>query len=143
MSGDANSERPQRVKIACRGVTKAFGEARVFFGRAPLAAEVVLEEVALAASGLSFGVVTAADFAPDGSEILLRTTATAMLFPRRPGESVARALTRPPCDVPLHLEEQGEAIAFVGDGSGYFTVSEGRAPPLWRFDRVAPRLVQR
>ena len=49
---------------------------------------------------------------------------------RGPGESLADALARPPCEVRVASETQGESFAFLADGSGYVTVSEGRSESL-------------
>jgi hypothetical protein len=80
-------------------------------------------------------LLTGGDIAPDGSAILLRTYADAFLWPRRPGEAIAEALSRPPCQVPLRVEPQGEAIAFSADGRSYLTVSEGTHSKIFEFVR--------
>ncbi|WP_431213651.1 hypothetical protein ACQ86N_01690 [Puia sp. P3] len=48
-------------------------------------------------------------------------------------ESVWMALQRPWTLEPYAPEVQGEAIAFSADGSGYFTISEGRRPKLFYY----------
>lgn len=82
-------------------------------------------------------LATGGDISPDGSEIVIRTYLRAWLWRRREGESVPQALARRPCEVPLAVDVQGEAIGFLADGSGYVTVSEGREVPIYRFDRAA------
>ncbi len=76
---------------------------------------------------------TGGDISPDGRFILIRTYTRALLWVRPPGVSMAEALSREPCNVPLVREQQGEAIAFDAAGRGYYTLSEGDRPPLWYF----------
>lgn len=68
--------------------------------------------------------ITAADIRPDGTEILMKNLLEVYYWKRRPGESVAETLKRPPVKLPYAPEPQGEAIAFSRDGSGYYTLSE-------------------
>jgi hypothetical protein len=70
-------------------------------------------------------LATGADFAPDGSSILVRTYTSLWFYGVAPGESVADALARFPCSLPVAGEQQGEAIAWALDGKHYVTVSEG------------------
>lgn len=70
-------------------------------------------------------LATGADFAPDGSSILVRTYTSLWFYGVAPGEGVAAALARMPCSLPVAGEQQGEAIAWALDGKGYVTVSEG------------------
>lgn len=112
----------------------------VYRSRAPLDNRkiTVLEEVTtLNSIGGPFSptLVTSGDISRDGSMVLLRTYVNAYLWPRRPNEPIDAALTRPPCNVPLHSESQGESIAFAPDGKGYYTVSEGNHPILYFYAR--------
>jgi hypothetical protein len=66
---------------------------------------------------------------------VIRRYGAAELWRRVPGSALADAFATDPCPIPLHSEPQGEAIGFVGDGSGYLTVSEGTHQPLWSFAR--------
>jgi hypothetical protein len=123
-------------------VTKTSGTgAEVFRAEAPLDPDhaILLERVAMlrvaSSGGISSALITGGDIAPDGSAILLRTYADAYLWARGSGESVAEALERKPCPVPLRVEPQGEAIAFAADGRGYLTVSEGTGPALYFFEQ--------
>lgn len=84
------------------------------------------------------GLVTGADLAPGGELIVLRTYASAWLFPRRADQTLAQALTDPgpglPCEGGTASEAQGEAVALLPvdlDRPGpalvrYVTVGEGR-----------------
>jgi hypothetical protein len=84
-------------------------------------------------------VVTAGDMAADGAQILLRGYQSAQLWHRAPGQSVAEALAQHGCEVPtlgFPEEPKGESIAFDSDGRDYFTLSEGRLAPVYRFRRL-------
>jgi hypothetical protein len=70
-------------------------------------------------------LATGADFAPDGSAILVRTYTSLWFYGVAPGEGVAEALARMPCSLPVAGEQQGEAVAWALDGKSYVTVSEG------------------
>ncbi len=79
--------------------------------------------------------VTAGDVSADGRTIVVRTYDRALVWTRRKGESVARALAREPCAAGADLagEGQGEALAVARDGRSFFTVAEGERPPLRRY----------
>jgi hypothetical protein len=119
-------------------VTKALGGARVYRARAPLSPSGnALELVTV----LGFGqpplgddaLVTAGDLSPAG-EVALRTQSSAFLW-RGDAAGVPHALEREACPIPLAFEPQGETLAFLPDGSGYFTVSEGDASALYYYAR--------
>jgi hypothetical protein len=113
------------------------GKSRVFSAKAPLDATAprTLEVVA----SLDFGrgllegnsMVTAADIAPDGRRILIRTYSGLFEWRREPEQSVAASLRGVPRAVPAPQEEQGEAVAFSSRQDGYFTVSEKAHQPLY------------
>lgn len=79
--------------------------------------------------------VTAGDVSADGSTIVVRTYDRALVWTRRKGEPLARALARKPCAAGTDLvgEGQGEALALGADGRSFFTVAEGARPPLRRY----------
>ena len=52
------------------------------------------------------------------------------MWSRQPRETLADALARTPCKLPLMAEQQGEGFAFLSDGTGYVTISEGVSPAL-------------
>ncbi len=120
------------------------GDSQVLRARAPLSASHV-NELEVVAS-IRFGSAqapgalrcTAGDIEPGGAAIVLRTYATAVLWPRAPGQSVADALAQPGIEVPSRAEVQGEAVAFAADGRSYYTISEGAHPPIWRFSCARP-----
>lgn len=70
-------------------------------------------------------LVTSADFAPDGSELAIRTYRDVLLWNRADGSAAWSPFSQQPVDGPVVSETQGEAIAFYPDGTGYVTVSEG------------------
>lgn len=129
----------QRLVIVTKDAT---GTAQVFQSPAALPAgggTLVLDEVAR----LQFGqgalvgspLVTGGDISADGRLVALRTYTHAYLWRRAPGQTLAAALATPPCPLPTRAEAQGEAIGFVPDASGYYTVSEGSAQALYFFAR--------
>lgn len=73
---------------------------------------------------------TAASFSPDGAWFAIRTYSHAYLWRRPDAVSVGLMLTGEPCDLAAPAEDQGEAITFRADGSGYITVSEGEHPAI-------------
>ncbi len=79
--------------------------------------------------------VTAGDVSADGRTVVVRTYDRALVWTRKKGESLARALGREPCaaGAPLVGEGQGEALALAADGRSFFTVAEGVRPPLRRY----------
>jgi len=87
-------------------------------------------------------LATAGDIDATGGAILVRSYERALLWRRRDDQSIADALATDPVVVPVPdptREAQGEAIAFRSDGKAYFTVGEGVAPPLLRFDAIENR----
>ena len=58
----------------------------------------------------------------------------AWLFTRRSNEPITEVLTRKEnCSVLLHVEKQGESIAFKYNNMGFYTTSEGRNPPVYYY----------
>jgi hypothetical protein len=77
---------------------------------------------------------TSGDVAFDGSRVILRTISSAFIWERNADESVAAAMKRAACSVPVAIEPQGEAIAFDAKGD-YLTVSEGLGATIYRYSR--------
>ncbi|MDG1483136.1 MAG: PKD domain-containing protein [Myxococcota bacterium] len=73
---------------------------------------------------------TAGDFSPLGDQLLIRTYSDAWMWLRDGSESLADALAGEACDADAPSEDQGEAIAYTPDGSGYITISEGTGSPI-------------
>jgi hypothetical protein len=80
---------------------------------------------------------TAADIHPEGNLIAIRTYSDVWLFRRDPTENLGAAFSRPPCNGNAPNENQGEAIAFSTDGSGYIVLSEGEHQPI-KYRSVVP-----
>lgn len=78
-------------------------------------------------------LVTGGDVSPDGSAVALRTYTDVFVFRRddRDGADLGAALAGEPCAVAAPRERQGEAIAFLADGSGYVTIGEDLGAPIW------------
>jgi hypothetical protein len=77
--------------------------------------------------------VTAADISPAGDVIAIRTYLSVLLYRRKRGVAVGRALITKRCNGATAPEVQGEAIGFTADGRGYVTAAEGASPALHRF----------
>ena len=73
---------------------------------------------------LPYTRVTAGDISADGSEIILKTLTSVYYWKRNNTETIPEALGRQAERLPYFMEPQGEAIAWLKDGSGYITVSE-------------------
>jgi hypothetical protein len=78
-------------------------------------------------------LVTGGDISADGRLVALRTYGGVLLWDRQPDQTVAEALAASPCSAPQVAEAQGEAVAFLPDGQGYVTISEGAHPPVNQF----------
>lgn len=88
---------------------------------------------------IPLGPATGGDMQRDGSALAIRNYWTALSWKRVPGESVASALARPPCVLPLaDRGQQGESFGYTADGTGYLTISEGPGAPIYHY-RLAPR----
>ncbi len=117
------------------------GRSGVYRARAPLSVDetMTLELVATLATTVDAGRgserITAGDISPDGRFVLVKTYTRAYLWTRPEGATIEQTFATEPCDVPLAVEPQGEAIGFAADGMGYFTVSEGKMQPVYFFER--------
>ena len=81
--------------------------------------------------------LTAGDISPDGSEIIVRgyPTTSGRMFVRSDGGTITDAFNTTPITIPVHSENQGEAIGFDPNGWGYYTTSEGSNQPIYYFNR--------
>ncbi len=80
--------------------------------------------------------VSGGDISPSGDVIVLRRESQGWLWRRPDGTSVGDALRAAPQEIPVRCRGQalnGEAIALVADGSGYYTISEGEHEPICLF----------
>lgn len=113
-------------------VTKvSSGPAKVYVKRAPHAAgDFVVED--LGGRDTLELTATGGDVSADGAWVVVRDyTDVARLFVRDGYRPLEDAFDAEPCEIPIHGEFQGEAIAFTPDGAGVVTVSEGEGPDLW------------
>jgi hypothetical protein len=90
-----------------------------------------LEQVAK----LHWGTATAGDISPDGSEIIIRGYFGASLWTRSKDGPLWKAFEGSECSIPIALEQQGEAICFDPNGTGYYTTSEHKHQPIYYFKR--------
>ncbi|HWB72259.1 MAG TPA: hypothetical protein VG452_08570 [Egibacteraceae bacterium] len=123
-------------------VTKeATGPAGVYRAAAPLAPGAVavltfVGHLALPpAPGALPPVVTGGDVAPDGRRVALCTYGDAYELRLPPGEPFSAVWRQQPLRVPLAPRQQGEAIAYRGDGQALLTTSEGLPAPLHQVER--------
>ena len=79
------------------------------------------------------GAATAADISRDGKAIGIRTYGSVRLWHLGPKQTVIAALAAKPCNGPIPVEQQGEALGFQPNDRGYFTVSEGVHVPVHHF----------
>lgn len=98
--------------------------------------EVVLEKLSELTPSKGDNRFTAGDIHPAGAGILMRTY-TSLFFYGLDAQGSARAavkgsLATTPCTVPASLEIQGETVAWMADGLGWLTVSEGSERPIIR-----------
>jgi len=89
---------------------------------------------------LEVELISAGDVSRDGTLMILRREDQGWLWTRSSEESWATALERDPEAVPVRGKKQGEngeAVAFLAVGTGYFTVSEGQKERIYAFDLPA------
>jgi hypothetical protein len=83
-----------------------------------------------------FAEVSGGDVSANGAWLILRREDAAAMWHRAGDEDWAAAFARPPCAVPVvgpPREPNGESIAFAPDGTGYYTLSEGKREPIFFF----------
>jgi hypothetical protein len=121
-------------------VTKEIGQARFYranLNAAPDGSTVMLEYVV----SVDFHQASAGDISADGTQIVLRREDVGLLWSRCDGETISNALLRAPQSIPIvgrPIEPNGEGLAFLRDGTGYVTISEGTNPPIYFFRSTCP-----
>ncbi|MBI5864233.1 MAG: hypothetical protein HZB38_06975, partial [Planctomycetes bacterium] len=80
-------------------------------------------------------IVTAADFSPDGRELIVRSYTCGWLFSRTARESTPKLPASSPQRIVLAAEPQGEAVCFSADGRCLLTISEGSPTQLFECRR--------
>ncbi|MCF8346909.1 MAG: T9SS type A sorting domain-containing protein [Bacteroidales bacterium] len=87
---------------------------------------------------LPFRMTNGGDISADGREILIKNLDHVFYWKLEEGESILDALSRPSRKLPYKKEPQGEAIAWLRDGTGYLTVSEEKdniTPVIYLYQR--------
>lgn len=74
--------------------------------------------------------ITAMDFSPDGSRLLLRTQTAVLVYERSSDESLAELLQGAACLAPAPEDAAAESLA--SSATGFLTTSEGAGAPLWQ-----------
>jgi len=123
-------------------VTKQDGTARVYRGNVNDATNGATVQMVFVRS-LEFGDVSGGSISADGYQVVLRREEVAVLWSRCDGETVGTAMGRAPQVIPVvgpPLEPNGEAVAFLQDGTGYVTMSEGANPVIYFFRSICPQL---
>ena len=121
-------------------VTKENNSARVYRANLNAATNGSTLDLTLVQT-VSFAKASGGDISADGKQIILRREDAAMLWTRCDNEDIGTALGRAGQSVPVigtPTEENGEAIAFLRDGSGYVTISEGDDQPIHFFHSNCP-----
>ncbi|MBL7873294.1 MAG: hypothetical protein JNM78_16870 [Cyclobacteriaceae bacterium] len=75
-------------------------------------------------TGLPFEWIVASDISADGKEVLIKDYDNVFYWKRLASETIPELLKTKPSILKYEREPQGEAIAWRGDGSGYYTLSE-------------------
>lgn len=84
-----------------------------------------------------FALVSGGDISSDGRLIALRREDAARLWIRQPGQTIAEAMGGEGAEIPVigpPGEPNGEGLAFLPEGGGYLTASEGKSQPLYQFE---------
>jgi hypothetical protein len=127
-------------------VTKENNSARVYRANLNAAANGSTLDLTLVQT-VTFAKASGGDISADGKLIALRREDAAMVWTRCDNEAIGTALGRAGQTIPVigtPTEENGEAIAFLRDGSGYVTISEGDDQPihLFRSNCAQPPIVR-
>ena len=77
--------------------------------------------------------ITAGDISQDGLRILLKSYTQVYYWKRQSGEAIWQSMLRSPEALPYTIEQQGEAIGFTTDATGYYTTGEGLHPNLYYY----------
>jgi hypothetical protein len=84
---------------------------------------------------LPWGTATGGDISADGQMIIVRNYLAASLWLCPKDAPLWRAFEGDECKVSLIFEQQGEAICFDANGSGFYTTSEHTNQPIYYFLR--------
>lgn len=90
---------------------------------------------------IAFDQPSGGDILFDGSQIILRNETHAQIWNRTAGQTISAAFSNASPTIPVigtPTEPNGEAVAFLRDGSGYATLSEELNQPLYYFQSQCP-----
>jgi hypothetical protein len=73
------------------------------------------------------GVVSAAT-SSSGTELLIKTYTQLKYYKRKNGQSMFECLQQMPSELSYQLEPMGEAVTFLANGTGFYTLSEKTGP---------------
>lgn len=79
-------------------------------------------------------MATGGDISADGSRMIVRTYQCAYEWRIPKGETLKRAIERPPEVTFLALEKQGESICYGLNGKAFYTTSEQRPTPIYVYE---------
>ncbi len=79
---------------------------------------------AVKAGALAYGGVVSAALSADGKGIIVKTYMDLFYYPRTANEPLEQALAKSHTKLPYVMEPQGEAVTFLRNNKGYFTLSE-------------------
>lgn len=82
--------------------------------------------------------ITGGDVSPDGKEVLLRQYNGVQYWRMTDEAHVYEVFSKAPCPIAAPFDVQGEAIAWIPDGSGFYTLSEQATlgpRPIWFYRR--------
>lgn len=74
--------------------------------------------------------ITGGNISKNGTQVLIKSYAKVFYWKRKNKEPIWQLLTTTSREMPYQQEKQGEAIGFTTNGKGYYTISEGRFPPV-------------
>lgn len=103
-------------------ITKRDSQSRVY--RLPYPQSIFAVTTATYIGALPFSGVTSAAISADGSELMIKTYAAIYYWKRNGSETPETILTKEPTKLGYQMEQQGEAITFDEDDSGFYTLSE-------------------
>lgn len=90
---------------------------------------------------LTVGWLVGGDISPSGNQILIKHGSYVYHWCRAAGQTVGDALSVAPTIVPYVPEQQGEAICWTADESGYYTLSEGHDEHMFFYPSLADTVI--
>ncbi|HWK07543.1 MAG TPA: hypothetical protein VNS58_28120 [Puia sp.] len=117
-------------------ITKREDSSRLY--KLPFPQDTTKMMTAIYISRLPYNYVTSATLSPDSKELIVKTYTNLYFYTRSPSESIATTLSRTPSILHYQIEQQGEAVCFALDYSGFYTLSETRETtpaPLYFYKR--------